>query len=126
MANRRDRQQNQDVAVTDWDEAPWCAFIIENKLYNNEITRLGLLNQASIRRFIFTLLTGYLAIFGVRQIPYEFSNEWLVLLPVLIIVYILTTWLDRRIFKDDVPEQLSPPQEKKKKRISKNSSGFGR
>ena len=84
------------------------------------------MNQASIRRFILTLLTGYLAIFGVRQIPYEFSNEWLVLLPVLIIVYILTTWLDRQIFKDDVPEQLSPPQEKKKKRISKNSSGFGR
>ena len=84
------------------------------------------MNQASIRRFILTLLTGYLAIFGVRQIPYEFSNEWLVLLPVLIIVYILTTWLDRRIFKDDVPEQLSPPQGKKKKRVSKNSSGFGR
>ena len=83
------------------------------------------MNSATIRRFILTLLTGYLAIFGVRQIPYEFSNEWLVLLPVLVIVYILTTWLDRQIFKDDMPEPVSKTQGKKAKKISKKSSGFG-
>ena len=84
------------------------------------------MNSASIRRFILTLLTGYLAIFGVRQIPYEFSNEWLVLLPVLVVVYILTTWLDRQIFKDDMPEPVSKSQAKKEKKVSKKSSGFGR
>jgi len=84
------------------------------------------LNSASIRRFILTLLTGYLAIFGVRQIPYEFSNEWLVLLPVLVVVYILTTWLDRQIFKDDIAEPVSKSQAKKAKKVSKKSSGFGR
>jgi len=84
------------------------------------------LNSASIRRFILTLLTGYLAIFGVRQIPYEFSNEWLVLLPVLVVVYILTTWLDRQIFKDDVSEPVSKTQTKKAKKSAKKSSGFGR
>ena len=94
-------------------------------MYNDLITCIGLLNPASIRRFIFTLLTGYLAIFGVRQIPYEFSNEWLVLLPVLVTVYILTTWLDRQIFKDDVPEQIATPKAKKQKQASKRTSGFG-
>ena len=84
-----------------------------------------MLNSATIRRFILTLLTGYLAIFGVRQIPYEFSNEWLVLLPVLVVVYILTTWLDRQIFKDDMPEPVSKLQAKKSKKISKRGSGFG-
>ena len=83
------------------------------------------MNSASIRRFILTLLTGYLAIFGVRQIPYEFSNEWLVLLPVLVVVYILTTWLDRQIFKDDLPEPVSKTQGKTAKKVSEKSSGFG-
>ena len=84
------------------------------------------MNSATIRRFILTLLTGYLAIFGVRQIPYEFSNEWLVLLPVLVVVYILTTWLDRQIFKDDIAELVSKTQARKAKKVSKKSSGFGR
>ena len=48
------------------------------------------MNPSSIRRFVFTLITGYLAIFGVRQIPYDFPNEWGVIIPVLIVVYILT------------------------------------
>ena len=59
------------------------------------------MNPSSIRRFVFTLITGYLAIFGVRQIPYEFPNEWGVIIPVLIVVYILTIWLDGLIFKDE-------------------------
>ena len=84
------------------------------------------MNSATIRRFILTLLTGYLAIFGVRQIPYEYSNEWLVLIPVLVVVYILTTWLDSQIFKDDMPESVSKTQAKKAKKVSKKSTGFGR
>lgn len=48
-----------------------------------------------------TLATGYLTIFGVRQIPYKFQNEWLVLIPALILVYVLTVWVEGKIFKDD-------------------------
>ena len=69
-------------------------------------------------------MTGYLAIFGVRQLPYEFDNEWFVLIPVLLVVYVLTTWLDGQIFGDN-ETQLSMP---KKKILSKNKSekkGFG-
>ena len=83
-----------------------------------------MMNQASIRRFILTLMTGYLAIFGVRQLPYEFDNEWFVLIPVLLVVYVLTTWIDGQIFGDN-ETQLSMP---KKKILSKNKSekkGFG-
>ena len=83
-----------------------------------------MMNPASIRRFILTLMTGYLAIFGVRQLPYEFDNEWFVLIPVLLVVYILTTWIDGQIFGDN-ETQLSMP---KKKILSKNKSekkGFG-
>ena len=82
------------------------------------------MNPASIRRFILTLMTGYLAIFGVRQLPYEFGNEWFVLIPVLLVVYVLTTWIDGQIFGDN-ETQLSMP---KKKILSKNKSekkGFG-
>ena len=82
------------------------------------------MNPASIRRFILTLITGYLAIFGVRQLPYEFDNEWFVLIPVLLVVYVLTTWIDGQIFGDN-ETQLSTP---KKKILSKNRSekkGFG-
>ena len=82
------------------------------------------MNPASIRRFILTLMTGYLAIFGVRQLPYEFDNEWFVLIPVLLVVYVLTTWIDGQIFGDN-ETQLSMP---KKKILSKNKSekkGFG-
>lgn len=83
-----------------------------------------MMNPASIRRFILTLMTGYLAIFGVRQLPYEFDNEWFVLIPVLLVVYVLTTWIDGQIFGDN-ETQLSMP---KKKILSKNRSekkGFG-
>ena len=69
-------------------------------------------------------MTGYLAIFGVRQLPYEFDNEWFVLIPVLLVVYVLTTWIDGQIFGDN-ETQLSLP---KKKILSKNKSekkGFG-
>ena len=69
-------------------------------------------------------MTGYLAIFGVRQLPYEFDNEWFVLIPVLLVVYLLTTWIDGQIFGDN-ETQLSMP---KKKILSKNKSekkGFG-
>ena len=78
------------------------------------------MNQASIRRFIFTLITGYLAIFGVQQIPYEFPNQWAVLIPVLIVVYIITVWLDGVFFKDDEPSEKLPAAVKKAK--SKKSS----
>ena len=84
------------------------------------------MNQASIRRFIFTLITGYLAIFGVQQIPYEFPNQWAVLIPVLIVVYIITVWLDGVFFKDDQVEQSSTISKKSKTKISKRkSTGFG-
>ena len=85
------------------------------------------MNQASIRRFIFTLITGYLAIFGVQKIPYEFPNQWAVLIPVLIIVYIITIWLDGVFFKDDESLEKLPADVKKakSKKSSKKSNGFG-
>ena len=82
------------------------------------------MNPASIRRFILTLITGYLAIFGVRQLPYDFENEWLVIVPVLLVVYILTIWIDGQIFSDDETQIPIP----KKKKLSQNKSdkkGFG-
>lgn len=83
-----------------------------------------MVNSASIRRFILTLITGYLAIFGVRQIPYEFENEWFVLVPVLLIVYVLTTWIDGQVFGTDEP---ITSVSKKKKLNTKNTDkkGFG-
>ena len=83
-----------------------------------------MVNSASIRRFILTLITGYLAIFGVRQLPYEFENEWFVLVPVLLIVYVLTTWIDGQVFGSDEP---ITSVSKKKKLITKNTDkkGFG-
>ena len=83
-----------------------------------------MVNPASIRRFILTLITGYLAIFGVRQLPYEFENEWFVLVPVLLIVYVLTTWVDGQVFGIDEP---ITSVSKKKKLITKNTDkkGFG-
>ena len=61
------------------------------------------MNASSLRRFVLTLLTGYLAIFGVRQLPYEFDNEWLVLIPVLLLVYVITTWFDSKLFGENSP-----------------------
>ena len=83
-----------------------------------------MVNPASIRRFILTLITGYLAIFGVRQLPYEFENEWFVLVPVLLIVYVLTTWIDGQVFGTEEP---ITSVSKKKKLITKNTDkkGFG-
>ena len=84
------------------------------------------MNPSSIRRFVFTLITGYLAIFGVRQIPYEFPNEWGVIIPVLIVVYILTIWLDGLIFKDeDSDNTVVKVVDKKTQKRLKRSKGFG-
>ena len=85
------------------------------------------MNKASIRRFIFTLITGYLAIFGVQQIPYEFPNQWAVLIPVLIVVYIITIWLDGVFFKDDesIEQRPNAAKKAKSKKSSKKSNGFG-
>ena len=72
------------------------------------------LNSGTIRRLIITLFTGYLTVFGVRQIPYEFDNEWLVLVPALILVYALTVWVEGKIFKEkSVPALVSEPVKKK-------------
>jgi hypothetical protein len=81
-------------------------------------------NPASIRRFILTLITGYLAIFGVRQLPYEFENEWFVIVPVLLVVYILTIWIDGQIFSDD-ETQISVPKKKKLSQNKSDKKGFG-
>ena len=82
------------------------------------------MNSASIRRFVLTLITGYLAIFGVRQLPYEFENEWFILVPVLIIVYVLTTWIDGQIFGSD-EIQVSLPKRKKVIQTKYEKKGFG-
>ena len=84
------------------------------------------MNPSSIRRFVFTLITGYLAIFGVRQIPYEFPNEWGVIIPVLIVVYILTIWLDGLIFKEENSDNtVVKVVDKKTQKRLKRSKGFG-
>ena len=60
--------------------------------------------------------------FGVRQIPYEFNNEWLVLVPALILVYALTIWIEGKVFKD---ESLTAPVAKPaKKRAEPSAKGF--
>ena len=82
------------------------------------------MNSASIRRFVLTLITGYLAIFGVRQLPYEFENEWFILVPVLIIVYVLTTWIDGQIFGSD-ETQVSLTKRKKVIQTKSEKKGFG-
>ena len=71
-----------------------------------------------------TLITGYLAIFGVRQLPYDFENEWLVIVPVLLVVYILTIWIDGQIFSDD-ETQISIPKKKKLSQNKSDKKGFG-
>ena len=80
------------------------------------------LTSGTIRRLILTLATGYLTVFGVRQIPYEFDNEWLVLVPALILVYALTIWVEGKVFKD---ESIAPPVAKPaKKRNEPSAKGF--
>ena len=72
------------------------------------------LNTGTIRRLILTLVTGYLTVFGVRQIPYKFGNEWLVLVPALILVYALTIWVEGKIFMEEsVSASVSKPVKKK-------------
>ena len=91
------------------------------------LSSIAALNASTIRRFVLTLITGYLAIYGVRQIPYDFPNEWGVIIPVLIVVYVITVWLDGLIFSgatsvitsDHVKEQPS------KRKPKKRASGFG-
>ncbi|WP_226411383.1 hypothetical protein [Synechococcus sp. MU1642] len=80
------------------------------------------MNSGTIRRLILTLATGYLTVFGVRQIPYEFDNEWLVLVPALILVYALTVWIEGKVFRD---ESLAVPAAKPaKKRAEPSVKGF--
>jgi len=81
------------------------------------------LNSVTIRRLILTLATGYLTVFGVRQIPYEFPNEWLVLIPALVLVYALTIWLEGKIFKVEAVTTDKNKTEKKKPKPS--TKGFG-
>ncbi|WP_071840225.1 hypothetical protein [Synechococcus sp. KORDI-52] len=81
------------------------------------------MNSGTIRRLILTLATGYLTVFGVRQIPYEFTNEWLVLVPALILVYALTVWIEGKVFKDEPAEtRISVPA--KKKKAEPSTKGF--
>ena len=75
-----------------------------------------------MRRLILTLATGYLTVFGVRQIPYEFDNEWLVLLPALILVYGLTVWIEGKLFKDK--SVAAPVTKPAKKRAELSVKGF--
>ena len=91
-----------------------------------------LLNSASFRRFLLTLITGYLAIFAVQQIPYEFPNQWAILIPVLIVVYVITVWLDGVFFKGNespVVDSSGSRQEKTKsasiRSIKGKANGFG-
>ncbi|AII44292.1 hypothetical protein KR100_13125 [Synechococcus sp. KORDI-100] len=80
--------------------------------------------SSTIRRLVLTLATGYLTIFGARQIPYQFENEWLVILPALIVVYSLTVWFEGLIFKVDAPEPRLKSDQARKKPVLK-SRGFG-
>ncbi len=80
------------------------------------------LNSGTIRRLIITLATGYLTVFGVRQIPYEFDNEWLVLVPALILFYALTIWIEGKVFKDE--SVVAPGVKAAKKRIESSTKGF--
>lgn len=85
------------------------------------------MNASTIRRFVLTLITGYLAIYGVRQIPYDFPNEWGVIIPVLILVYVITIWLDGLIFSDATSVITSDRggEQPSKRKPKKRASGFG-
>ena len=80
------------------------------------------MNPGTIRRLILTLATGYLTIFGLRQIPYEFDNEWLILVPALILVYALTVWIEGKVFKDE--STVAAVGKTFKKRIEPSTKGF--
>ena len=81
------------------------------------------MNPGTIRRLVLTLATGYLTIFAVRQIPYEFQNEWLVIIPALIAVYALTVWVEGLFFKDEAPTTEAPKKVKAKK-VKPSVKGF--
>ena len=80
------------------------------------------MNSGAIRRLILTLATGYLTVFGVRQILYEFDSEWLVLVPALILVYALTVWIEGKVFKDE--STVAAVGKPAKKRIEPSTKGF--
>ena len=81
------------------------------------------MTSGTIRRLVLTLATGYLTIFGVRRIPYQFENEWLVLLPALILVYALTVWLEGLIFNE--ASSGSPGTSQAKTKVVVEKKGFG-
>ena len=81
------------------------------------------MNPGTIRRLVLTLATGYLTIFAVRQIPYEFQNEWLVIIPALIAVYALTVWVEGLFFKDEAPATEAQKKVKAKK-VKPSVKGF--
>ncbi len=82
------------------------------------------MSSSSIRRFILTLITGYLAIFGIQRLPYDFENQWLVLIPVLIAVYIITVWLDG-IFFDSASTSTKTEINIRKDQSKSSKKGFG-
>ena len=82
------------------------------------------LKPGTIRRLLLTLATGYLTIFAIRQIPYEFQNEWLVIIPALIAVYGLTIWVEGVVFKDETVVKEEPKKPKANK-IKPSTKGFG-
>ena len=82
------------------------------------------MSSSSIRRFILTLITGYLAIFGIQRLPYDFDNQWLVLIPVLIAVYIITVWLDG-IFFDSTSTSTKTEINIRKDQSKSSKKGFG-
>jgi len=82
------------------------------------------LNPGTIRRLALTLATGYLTIFAVRQIPYEFQNEWLVIIPALVAIYGLTIWVEGLVFKDETVVKEEPKKPKANK-IKPSTKGFG-
>ena len=57
--------------------------------------------------------------------PYEFENQWAVLIPVLVVVYILTVYLDGLFFKEQKAEIPGAKAAVKKRKAMKSSSGFG-
>ena len=57
--------------------------------------------------------------------PYKFDNQWAVLIPVLVVVYILTVLLDGLIFKEETAEIPVTKASMKKKKAKKSSAGFG-
>ena len=82
------------------------------------------MSSSSIRRFILTLITGYLAIFGIQRLPYDFDNQWLVLIPGLIAVYIITVWLDG-IFFDSTSTSTKTEINIRKDQSKSSKKGFG-